>query len=37
MVELAKLIHMQTVELEEAVKGIRSMKDPNILRNAVLR
>jgi len=31
MVELAKLIHMQTVELEEAVKGIRSIKDPRYI------
>jgi len=29
MIELAKLIHMQVVELEGAVKGIRSMKSPN--------
>jgi uncharacterized protein Yka (UPF0111/DUF47 family) len=28
MVELAKLIHMSTVEIESAVKGIRSLKDP---------
>jgi uncharacterized protein len=28
MIELAKLIHMSTVELEGAVKGIRSIKDP---------
>jgi hypothetical protein len=28
MVELAKLIHMSTIELESAVKGIRSLKDP---------
>ena len=28
MVELAKIIRMQTVELEGAVKGIRSIKDP---------
>lgn len=31
MVELAKLIHMQTIELEEAVKGIRSIKDPRYI------
>jgi uncharacterized protein Yka (UPF0111/DUF47 family) len=31
MVELAKLIHMQTVELEEAVKGIRSIKSPRYI------
>lgn len=29
MVELAKLIHMQTLELDRAVKGIRKMKDPS--------
>jgi predicted phosphate transport protein (TIGR00153 family) len=28
MTELAKLIHMSTVEIEGAVKGIRSIKDP---------
>lgn len=28
MVELAKLIHLSTVEIEGAVKGIRSIKDP---------
>ena len=28
MVELAKLIHMSTAEIESAVKGIRSIKDP---------
>jgi len=28
MVELAKLIYMSTVEIESAVKGIRSIKDP---------
>jgi uncharacterized protein Yka (UPF0111/DUF47 family) len=28
MVELAKLIHMSTAEIESAVKGIRSLKDP---------
>jgi uncharacterized protein Yka (UPF0111/DUF47 family) len=28
MVELAKLIHMSAVEIEEAVKGIRSLKNP---------
>lgn len=28
MIELAKLIHLSTVELESAVKGIRSLKDP---------
>ena len=31
MVELAKLIHMQTAELESAVKGIRSIKSPNYI------
>ncbi len=28
MVELAKLIHLSTVEIESAVRGIRSLKDP---------
>ncbi len=28
MIELAKLIYMSTVEIESAVKGIRSIKDP---------
>ena len=28
MIELAKLIHMSTMEIESAVKGIRSLKDP---------
>jgi uncharacterized protein Yka (UPF0111/DUF47 family) len=28
MIELAKLIHLSTVELESGVKGIRSLKDP---------
>jgi len=31
MVELAKLIHMQATELEAAVRGIRSMKDPKYI------
>ncbi len=31
MVELAKLIHMQTVELEGAVRSIRSLKDPRYI------
>jgi uncharacterized protein Yka (UPF0111/DUF47 family) len=31
MIELAKLIHMQTVELEGAVKSIRSLKDPRYI------
>jgi len=31
MIELAKLIHMQTVELEGAVRSIRSLKDPNYI------
>jgi uncharacterized protein Yka (UPF0111/DUF47 family) len=31
MIELAKLIHMSTVELESAVKGIRSIKDPKYI------
>ena len=28
MIELAKLIHMSSVEIEGAVRGIRSIKDP---------
>lgn len=31
MVELAKLIHMQVIELEGAVKGIRSIKNPRYI------
>ncbi|MCK9630821.1 MAG: DUF47 family protein [Methanoregula sp.] len=31
MVELAKLIHMSSVEIESAVKGIRSIKDPRYI------
>jgi uncharacterized protein Yka (UPF0111/DUF47 family) len=31
MVELAKLIHMSTSEIESAVKGIRSIKDPRYI------
>ena len=31
MVELAKLIHMQTAELESAVKGIRKIKSPKYI------
>jgi predicted phosphate transport protein (TIGR00153 family) len=31
MVELAKLIHMQTAELEGAIKGIRSIKSPRYI------
>nr|WP_320160235.1 DUF47 family protein [uncultured Methanoregula sp.] len=31
MIELAKLIHMSTAELESAVKGIRSIKDPRYI------
>ena len=31
MIELAKLIHMQTVELEGAVRRIRSLKDPRYI------
>jgi uncharacterized protein Yka (UPF0111/DUF47 family) len=31
MIELAKLIHLQTVELEGAVKGIRSLKNPRYI------
>jgi len=31
MIELAKLIHLSTVEIESAVKGIRSIKDPRYI------
>ena len=31
MIELAKLIHMSTSEIESAVKGIRSIKDPRYI------
>jgi uncharacterized protein Yka (UPF0111/DUF47 family) len=31
MIELAKLIHMQTAELESAIRGIRSIKDPKYI------
>jgi Phosphate transport regulator (distant homolog of PhoU) len=31
MIELAKLIHLSTVEIEGAVKGIRSIKDPRYI------
>ena len=31
MIELAKIIHMSTTELESAVKGIRSLKDPRYI------
>jgi hypothetical protein len=31
MIELAKLIHMQTAELESAIKGIRSIKNPKYI------
>lgn len=31
MIELAKLIHMSGVEIEVAVKGIRSIKDPRYI------
>lgn len=31
MIELAKLIHMSTVEIESAVRGIRSIKDPRYI------
>jgi len=32
IVELAKLIHLAAVEIEGAVKGIRSIKDPRFIR-----
>jgi len=31
MVELSKLIHLSTIEIEGAVKGIRSIKDPRYI------
>lgn len=31
MVELAKLIHLSTIEIESAVKGIRTIKDPRYI------
>lgn len=31
MVELAKLIHMSTIEIESAVRNIRSIKDPRYI------
>ncbi len=31
MIELAKLIHLSTVEIEAAVKSLRSMKDPRFI------
>lgn len=31
MIELSKLIHMQTAELESAIRGIRSIKDPKYI------
>ncbi len=31
MIELAKIIHMSTTEIESAVKGIRSIKDPRYI------
>ena len=31
MIELAKLIHMSTIEIEGAVKGIRSIKNPKYI------
>jgi hypothetical protein len=31
MIELAKLIHMSTIEIESAVKHIRSIKDPRYI------
>ncbi len=32
IIELAKLIHLSAVEIEGAVKGIRSIRDPNYVR-----
>jgi uncharacterized protein Yka (UPF0111/DUF47 family) len=36
MVELSKLIHMQTTELEGAVKGIRSIKNPKFIEQSCI-
>jgi uncharacterized protein Yka (UPF0111/DUF47 family) len=33
MIELSKLIHLSTVEIEAAVKSIRSIKDPSFIRD----
>jgi uncharacterized protein Yka (UPF0111/DUF47 family) len=33
MIELAKLIHLSTVEIEAAVKNIRSIKNPSFIRD----
>jgi predicted phosphate transport protein (TIGR00153 family) len=33
MVELAKLIHLSTVEIDAAVKSIRSIKDPSFIQD----
>jgi uncharacterized protein Yka (UPF0111/DUF47 family) len=33
IVELAKVIHLSAVEIEGAVKGIRSIRDPNFIRD----
>jgi len=33
MIELAKLIHLSTVEIDAAVKSIRSIKDPSFIRD----
>ena len=33
MVELSKLIHLSTVEIDAAVKSIRSIKDPSFIRD----
>jgi uncharacterized protein Yka (UPF0111/DUF47 family) len=33
MVELSKLIHLSTVEIEAAVRGIRSIRDPSFIRD----
>jgi uncharacterized protein Yka (UPF0111/DUF47 family) len=36
MIELAKLIHMSAVEIEMAVKGIRSIKDPKYIEDCCI-
>jgi len=37
MIELAKLIHLSTIEIEGAVKGIRIDKRPPVYRRALYR
>ncbi len=37
MIELAKLIHMSTSEIESAIKSIRSIKDPSTSKSVALK